>query len=144
MGLGLFSDRSLTRENVTTASRIMLPAYALHMWGFGLIYLLDPGGRLERSPGLTAARFIGLPFHVWGLMILMVAIVLTIALLGHYRQIAIWGLYCFATICLWWAAIYGCSAYLNPDTSLAGSIWPGTLVAACHATARSLSQGDRS
>lgn len=143
MGLELFSDRSLTRENVTAASRIMLPAYALHAWWFGIVYAFDPQGRLHMTPGLAMARYIGVPFVIWGAMILLVAIMLTWALLGHYRQLAIFALYCYLAIFGWWALIYGGSAFLTLQTSLGGAAWPFLGACACAASARSLSKGDK-
>lgn len=143
MGLELFSDRSLTRENVTAASRIMLPAYTVHAFWFGLVYALDPGGRLSRAPGLAAARYIGVPFEIWGAMILIVAILLTIALTQHRRQLAVFALYCYLVIFGWWALIYGWSAFLNESTSLGGAAWPFLGACACGASGRSLSRGDK-
>lgn len=138
LGLGLFADRSLHPDHVTTASRVMLPAYLLHNCWFAVIYMFDPQGRLERTPGLASARYIGLPFEVWGVLVGMIAAMIAVSLVGHFRVLMVFALYCNMVVLVWWAVIYGSSALISPDSSLAGGMWPTLAAFACHASAKSL------
>jgi hypothetical protein len=142
MGLELFSDRSLTRERVSTPSRIMLPAYLFHAAWFAIVYFFDPQGRLSHSPGLASVRYIGVSFDLWGMLLGAIAIMLAASLIWHLRQLAIFALYCELAMMGWWALIYVTSAFLDPGASLGASAWPILAATACAASARSLMRGD--
>lgn len=132
----------LTRDNVTTEARIMLPAYLALAGFFGLLYLVDPQGRLQRSPGLTLARAL-LPMPAWGCIFLGIAVVMGAALLTHRRFWFILALYLYGACALMWAAVYLGATFLSPDASFGSPAWPLFVAVCCYAEARSLLRGER-
>lgn len=130
-----------TPLHVTGPSRIMLPAYAAHAVGLGLVYIIDAGGRLERVPGLAAARAM-LPMRAWGLIFIALAAIMLAARFTERTTLLAWGLLAYGTAMILWAAVYLAALFVSPDASPAGPLWPLIVAAACMASARSvLTQG---
>jgi len=134
----------LTRQNVTAASRVMLPAYVVLTGTIGLVYTLDPGHRLADVPALTVARMLmGGSMTGWGLLFLGVTAILLAAFLSHRRLLFVLGLYlCGATFAMW-ACLYGASTVTTPGTSLLSPVFPLFVCACCYASAKSLLRGER-
>jgi hypothetical protein len=122
---------------VSGPSRIMMPVYVAHATFFGMLYVIDPMGRLERTPGLTAARAL-LPMWAWGLMFLALAAVMLTARMSGRGALMVWGLYAYAATLIIWAGVYAAAPFITPDASIAGPAWALTVSAACFATARSV------
>lgn len=127
----------LTREQVTSASRIMLPTYVAHSAFFGVLYLLDPQGRLQRAPGLTLARQL-LPMEAWGAIFLAISVLMCAGLLLQGRRRFTFALYLYAVTLLIWAGIYAGAVFVNPDASYGSFVWPLGWAVACCASARTL------
>lgn len=127
---------SLTRANVTTASRVMLPTYVLLFAWLGVNYLLTPATRLHESPALDYASAI-LPMRLWGGMFLAASLAMAGALVMQHRlafRIALWvGLVCLVI----WAAVFGLAAIFS-TASPSAAAWPLFAAAACFASDRSL------
>lgn len=131
----------LDRDHVTIASRLMLPTYAAFCGVYGIVFILDPQGRLGRAASLEAARW-AMDLWIWGALWLVLAAVMLAALRTHTRDRYLAALYiCRAS---WWAWAVVCEAavFFNDDvTFLAGSL--GVFVGiACTASIRSLRTGE--
>lgn len=127
----------LTRATVTAASRIMLPAYVIHATWFGLVYFLDPQGRVSRNPSLTAARVM-LPMWAWGLLFLGLAVMMVVAMASHRRNLEVYALMIYATANVVWALVYFAALFLSPDASFNGPAASGLVACACIASTVSL------
>lgn len=125
----------LTRANVTSASRVMLPAYPLLCLALAINYSID-APRLMSSPALsTAARLLPLP--VWGAMFALAGIVLVAGLVQHRRLVYIAGLVIMCAAMLLWTAVLT-YATVDSRASFTAAAWPAFVCAACWATIRSL------
>lgn len=127
---------TLTRHNVTAASRVMLPLYPLFALAVGLSFTITPRPRLVASPALAYANeFVDL--QLWGIGFLAVAAILTVALLAHHRRtyqgalavMAVWMSFYTATLLV--AALKGGATY-------SAWTWPAFVTAACIASLTSL------
>lgn len=127
----------LDRAHMTRASWIMLRAYTLHAIFFGVLYIADPGGRLDRAPGLAFARLM-MPLALWGMLLLLVAAFLTGAILTGSRALGIAVLWCYASTNVLWAAIYAAAPFVSPDATFGGPGHPLLIATACVASAVSL------
>ena len=127
---------ALTRDSVTVASRIMLPAYVVLFAGLGLNYTLTPEPRLRLTPSLDyAARL--MPLSAWGWLFLIVAALMVAALLSHRRGLYRYALLLCALAMAVWAVSAALAALESSATPL-GWLWPGFVVACCLASYRSL------
>lgn len=142
-GQWMVGRQPLSRTGVTVASRTMIPAYVAHATWFGIIYVFDPFHRVAHAPGLTLARSIGLPMSLWGAMFLTMAALMVAAMIRGSRDLFVFALYCYAVVMVWWACIYGGSALVTREASVAGAGWPLFVATACHASAKSILRGDR-
>lgn len=134
-------SRDLTSANVTAASRIMLPTYVVLATYLGLLYIVDPQGRVQRAPGLSLAREM-MPMPAWGACFLTIAALMTFALLSRRRRFFMYALYLYAVAAVLWAGIYLGATQLSPDASYGAPAWPLFVAVACHASARSLARGE--
>lgn len=127
----------LDRDHVSPASRVMLPFYAALNLVFGVLFVLDPQHRLDKTPALNPAQGF-MPLDSWGLLWLGLATTMTAALCTHVREwyvralainIAAWGV---------WAVVLEIAVFSQPNVSfLVGAI--GVVVAvASYASLRSL------
>lgn len=131
----------LDRTTVTVASRIMLPVYVVFFTLLGLTYLLTPIGRLVESPGLAYADGF-LTLRGWGALFLAAAAVMAAALVRHERDWFRAALF-FCAVCMAFFAAVLLWAGLHGEASFAAWSWPGIVVAACFASYRSLTTGER-
>lgn len=131
----------LTRDNVTAAARIMLPAYPAHAIFYGLLYAFDPGDRYERAPGLAFARVM-MDMWQWGLILLAAASIMVAALSTHNRRLEIGVLYGYAAVNVVWAAIYFGAPFVSPDAAYGGPGHVLLVATACIASAVSLQHGE--
>lgn len=134
---------TLRREKVTVASRIMLPTYVALTAAFGLIYLINPLGRLDNSPALTYPRMMmGGSMAPWGALFLAIAVTMAAAMLSHWQYGFLLALCCCAAVFLMWAGMYCASIKVDPNASLTSPIYPLFVVRCCYATTRSLLKGE--
>lgn len=132
-------DRELTPDNVTAASRVMLPTYVGFFALLGINYTTT-GIRLLESPALEFADAL-LPLPAWGCMFFAMSAVMAVALMQHERlwfRFALW----LAIVCLGiWAAVF-LSAAVWSDASPTAAAWPAFAAIACFASDRSLLKGE--
>ena len=128
------SNTPLTRDQVTSASRIMLPTYVGLFLGLGLNYITIPHNRRADSPAVAFADgFLWVALWGWGLMFFCCGMFLLIALLTHlrdlYRLALTTGMICMG---IWAIVFLGSSLY--GGASPAAAIWPLFAAIACKAT----------
>jgi hypothetical protein len=125
------------RENVTAASRIMLPTYIAMFTAIGATYLLTPVARLNRTPGLAYAND-QISVRAWGLLFLAAAAMMSLALLTHRRTLYQYALLvCVVAMTLW--AVTLAAAAVNSTATVTAWCWPAFIAVACYASYRSLS-----
>lgn len=127
----------LERLHVTGPSRIMLPAYVAHATFYGLLYLINPQGRLDRAPGLAGARAL-LPIPAWGAFFLALAAIMVVARYAEAPRWLMLALLTYAVAMVVWAGVYALAPLLSNDASLGGPAWPLLVAAACVASYRSI------
>lgn len=129
----------LTRDQITVASRVMLPAYIMLATAYGLVYILDPLHRLKGSHALAFPRAVmGGTMVPWGLLFLGLALFLALMLGTRSRRGYVFGLCVFAAAWLVWAVMYGISMWTDPQTSLLAPVGPLFYATASLASALSL------
>jgi hypothetical protein len=131
---------TLTRDNVTEASRIMLPTYVVFFGWLGLSYMFGPAAPLAASPALAFAAAV-MPIEAWGGMFATCSALMAVALVVHKRILFRFALRVCAFSMLVWAAII-LSATIAGDATLAASFWPAFVATACLASDRSLAAGE--
>lgn len=130
----------LDRENITVASRIMLPAYVLFFAAIGLNYL-SGSARLGLSPMLRYADEL-MPLQMWGALFLGCSLLMLYALIRRQRSTYRFGLLvCFFSMAVW--TVVAIVGSLVESVSYSAAAWPGIVMAACAATNRSLARGER-
>lgn len=131
---------TLTRDNVTAASRVMLPAYVLLFAYLGTNYALLVEGRVAKSPSLSYVDGL-MPLPAWGGVFLAVAGILAAALLSRHRDAARYALW-LGVVCMGgWALLFAAAAYWN-DAPTSTCAWPAFVATACFASNRSLRRGE--
>lgn len=127
----------LDRDHVTSASLIMLPAYVILAVVFGLVYVFDPGGRVDGVHALAAQREV-MPLAVWGVMFLCLAGLMCLALATRSRTLFSYALAVAAVSWFTWGCLYLASVFVDPAASVI-SPFPAWFVAtACIASMVSL------
>lgn len=122
----------LTRDRVTIASRIMLPTYPVFAGIIGVVYMLDPGGRLPAD-----RIFPLLPADVWGAGFVIVAVMQVLALLSGRRGLYIAALAPMAVWCAAWSVALAHHA-LTGTATYSGFAFPAIVATACIASMASL------
>lgn len=131
----------LTRTNITAASRVMLPTYALFFGAVGLSLVATPQARLHRTPAFEYAdRWVDLTLWGTGYLAVAVALVLALALRNRrgYRTALAAG---FVWMIGW--AILTLLAAFNGAATYSAWIWPAFIAVACWASLVSLAAGER-
>lgn len=129
----------LTRDSVTVASRVMLPAYVVLAAVYGMVYIFDPLGRLKDSHALAFPRAVmGGTMVPWGFLFLGVAVFLAAMLRTQSRRGYVFGLCVFAAAWAAWAVMYGISIFTDPQTSVLAPVGPLFYFTAAIASALSL------
>jgi hypothetical protein len=129
----------LTRETITVASRVMLPAYTILSAAFGLVYTFDPLDRLGRVHALAAQRAVmGGSMLPWGLVFLALTALMVAAIVAKNRLLFAFGLCCCAMTWGMWSVLYAVSAVIDPQTSVLAPAFPAFVVACCVASTMSL------
>lgn len=126
---------SLNRANVTTASRVMLPAYPLLCLALAANYA-SGAPRLMSSPALTTADSL-LPLPVWASMFALAALVLIGGIVAHHRTVYLVGLIIMCAAMLVWTTVFAYAA-IDGGASYSAAAWPAFVCAACWASIRSL------
>ena len=131
----------LDRAHVTTASRVMLPAYPVFFTGVGLSLTLTPEDRLKATPAFDYAdRLIDLDVLGGGFLALAAAFVVALLIRRRslYQQM-------LSVAVVWmtaYAALMLVSA-LDGRASFSAWTWPGFIALACWASLRSLAVRER-
>jgi hypothetical protein len=129
----------LTRDTVTAASRVMLPAYVVLFAYLGLNYTIT-GPRLTDSPSLAYADTLAV-LPVWGCMFLATSAVMVVAIMQQERlwfRFALWvGIVCMTL----WTGVFAVAVLLS-NASPGAPAWPAFVAVACFATDRSLLKGE--
>lgn len=131
----------LRRQNVTAASRIMVPTYALLALFFAIVYFFDPGGRASRAPSLEAQRDI-MALWKWGVVMGVLAFMKIVAIVVNHRLAFVYALSCGAIAWFFWGVAVCVSYTQNDAVTLMAPVLPW-FVMVCHiATIRSLLVGE--
>lgn len=125
----------LTRETVTVASRVMLPAYVVFFVVVGANYLIADGTATSNP----ALRFVDsvMPLHAWGWLFIGCSLIMAGALATHRRILYRWALRMCALSILFWATVIAWASLSASATPFAAA-WPAFVATACYATDRSL------
>lgn len=127
----------LDRDELTVASRVMLPTYAALCALFGVVFVLDPQGRLSRAPSLDLARD-WLPLWAWGALWLGLAAAMEAARRVGSRHAFLLGLgLCMGSWIAWGGVLEG-AVFVNDDVSFLAGVLPWFVARACWASLRSL------
>lgn len=133
----------LTRDAITIASRIMLPAYVALSLAYGLVYVADPAHRLDGVSALTFQRSL-MPMWCWGCVHLALAALMGVALYLRSRMVFAFALACCAMTWLLWGAMYAVSVLQTSDTSVLAPLPSLFVTTACIASMTSLLRGEAS
>lgn len=134
-------NKNLTPENVTAASRIMLPVYVGFFGIVGANFILTPLTRLLESPGLEFANTI-ISIRAWGILFVIASIIMLGGLIVHERNWFRFGLILSTSVAGIWSLSLVLGVFLS-DVSPSAWTWPAFVTAACIASYRSLSKGER-
>jgi hypothetical protein len=130
---------TLTRHNVTAASRIMLPTYIVFFAALGVNYI-GANGTADASPALAFANAL-MPLPVWGATFLVCSALMAAALVSHRRLLYRFALRFCAVSMLFWAVVIAAASIAGDATPLA-AVWAGFVATACLASDRSLAAGE--
>lgn len=128
----------LTRDNITAASRIMLPLYVLLYLSVGLAFLLQAPGRTD-GPAFEAPKSL-LPIEAWGWLFFVVGAAELIALALRRRSLYQHALIVGAGLAAFWAVVIFASALSSPLVSYTSGMWVAGMAVAQAASARSLAR----
>lgn len=131
----------LTRDQVTTASRTMLPAYPIFAAGIGINFTIKGAELVQAGVFYEVANTIA-PLRVWGVLFLIVAAVHVAALAMRRRWAYQVGLALMVGLLLVWAVV-GLVAAIRETGSYTAALWPGFVACACIASFRSLNVGEK-
>ena len=131
----------LRRDQVTTASLIMLPTYMLLSAVFGIVYVFDPLGRVDTVHALAAQRAI-MPIEGWGVLFLCLALVMGVALAAQSRQMFALALAVSAVAWLAWGCLYAGSVFVDPQAPVLSPVPAWFVSTACVASMISLVRGE--
>jgi hypothetical protein len=130
----------LSWDNITVASRIMLPIYVAFFTIVSLNFLFANLDLLIASPGLSYADGV-MGLRAWGLIYAAVVVAMVVALAlknrGLFRYALILGAICMG---LWAGTMI--AAILFGSASPSAFAWPLFVGAACVASNRSLLKGE--
>lgn len=130
----------VTRESVTSASRVMMPVYVIFFGWIGSAYFFSGPDMLE-TPALLYANDI-LDLRVWGVLSLCVAAAVLAAMVGGSRGLLSYALLFGFLCCCVWTAVFVAAAVFG-EGSNAGGAWPMLAAAACFASYRSVSRREQ-
>jgi hypothetical protein len=131
----------LTRDNVTAASRRMLPTYPAFFAVIGFGLALTPTARLVQTPTFDYANRL-IPINWWGYGFLTLAVVFTACLLTHNRRAYELALGCGIAWMTMWAVGTVASAFYDLASFTAWA-WPAFVARACWASLISLEVGEK-
>ena len=126
----------LTKENLTVASRIMLPTYVVVFAWLGLNYLLTSKTRLNKSPTLRYADMV-VDIRALGILLLAAALIMLGALASRHRTAARYALLLAGTCFLILLGVF-LAAMFRSEASPSAAAWPFLGAAACAASYRSV------
>lgn len=131
----------MTRNNVTAASRIMLPVYVIAFCWIGLGWMLDNPHQLTEAPALRYADQL-LPIDWWGALLTAAGLLIAGALASHNRTLCRYALWVAAIAMSVFVLVFA-GAALFADASPGAPAWPFLTAAACIASEQSLLKGER-
>lgn len=130
----------LTRDNVTAASRIMLPAYVVLFALLGINYLFADH-TAAASPALAYVDNL-MALTTWGGVFLGCSVLMLVALIRHGRTLYRFALrFCAVSMAVWAGMI--AAASLSGDATPFAAVWAAFVATACMASDRSLRAGER-
>lgn len=131
---------SLDRQNVTAASRIMLPTYVVFFGVLGVNYLIADD-TAAANPALVFANAM-MPLPVWGALFIICSCGMAGALATKRRLPYRFALrICAGAMGLW--AIVILLASLAGDATPFAACWAAFVAVACMASDKSLATGER-
>ena len=125
----------LTRDNITAASRVMLPTYVVFFAVLGANYLIADG-TATATPALAFTNAL-MPLPVWGAVFLACSTLMAVALIVHKRLLYRFALRMCGLSMAVWACIIAWASFSGDATPFAAA-WAGFVAAACYASDRSL------
>ena len=130
----------LTRETVTVASRIMLPAYAIAFAAVGLLFIFQAASRTS-APVFDVPKLL-LPMGGWGVMFLAVACVETFSLVLNRRSLYLRCLIIGSGFTAFWSVVIAASAFRSEFVSFTSAVFVALCAVAQVASARSVARGE--
>jgi hypothetical protein len=131
----------LDRNNITIASRIMLPSYVVFFATIGINFIVAGKPRLVSSPMIRYANNL-MTIRAWGAFFLTCAVIMLAALLVHNRYLYRYGLMvCIMSMMIWTSVAF--AGIFTEPVSYAASAWPAFVAVACWASNKSLEKGER-
>lgn len=140
----------MTKDNVTAASRVMLPTYSILFGTIGLLLVFQDSERTANQAFAVARSFFE-PFalgplssmQMWGIAFLAVALVEAGALIRKCRRTYMYALVVGAWLAAFWAILILAAALTDIHVSFTSAVWVGGWIAAHVASVRSLATGER-
>lgn len=131
----------LRPENVTIASRVLLPAFPALSATFGANLLITSGDELAQTPLYVGMSNV-VALEWWAAAFLVLAAALVYALVTHTRK----GYELALASLMLWLAVVTCVFVviaLRTDATLGAAIWPAFSAIVCWSALLSLQAGER-
>lgn len=132
----------LDRENVTAASRIMLPAYIVLNSGFGMVLILDPTNTIKNARALRWQDGV-LDLSAWGAWLTLLALLLAFAWFrNHNRDLGSFAIAVSAVSWLVFGGAWAVAIWTDGATPL-GPMLAAFVVTAHYASLKSIVRRDK-
>lgn len=134
--------RGMHRDEVTPATRIMVPAYAIFFGWIGLSHVLTPLQKLLLTPGLRHTQPL-VDLRIWGAIFLSISAALVFAMIrpGSHKArptAAYVLLVAVITMGIWMFFLIGASIF--GEASIGAGAYAFLPMSACYATYRALTR----
>jgi hypothetical protein len=128
----------LTRDSITKASMMMLPAYPILAGAQGLAYTLGDPARTN-TPSFEAAKHL-LPMRMWGVVFLGLALVMVVGYAMRSRDVTVFVLFSAAMAYSMWSGAFWVALLTVDDASLMAPAWPLFAAWCCFVSASSVAR----